>query len=152
MITIRNVKPEDVDSVLKLFADNKSNEKGVLANIKDFMLCEASGKVLGCGCAVIRNEEVYLNCLLVDQASRRDRIGSSIVKALLNHAELAGVKKAYLMTAVPEFADFLRFEKISEDSFYKERLEIFREAFNGNICGSIYFTALEDYFKPCCIK
>ncbi len=152
MINIRKLTPEDVERVLGLFEASAANTKGVLANLKDFMLCESGSEILGCGCGIVKDNEVFVNCVLVKEASRRDKIGSAIVKAILNQAELNGAKKAYMLTSVPQLAEYLKFDRMSEGTVYKEKQQFFIEAYNGNLSGAIYFANLEGYFKPCCCK
>ncbi len=156
MIQIRKANIEDKESIKHILCEAGKSEEYILDKLLDFSVCQDGSDILGCACGIIKDEAVYISFITVRKAYRKQKIGSSIVKAILNTADLSGVKRAYMLCDPENFAKYLRFERLE----CKENNELIRKQFNDiyhssdvSSSGSqlsLYWANLEGYFKPCC--
>lgn len=150
MLQIRKIKPEDIQFVLELAEENNCSQGKLLSNIEHFLVCESGNQRCGCGCLVPAGSEGFMNWVLVKKEYRRKKLGGAITKALLNIADINGIKAVY--AAAPptgicgEFLTAMGFEKssLSGGERIKEVLGV-----ESNDC---YRVSLEGYFKPCSQK
>jgi N-acetylglutamate synthase-like GNAT family acetyltransferase len=135
-----------------LFSKAGINEEDIDNKYLDFTVCQDGNNLLGCGCGIIKADSVYIHLILVQNEYRKQKIGSSIVKAILNTADLSGIKQAYMKCQYEAFAKSLRFEALEHHEDNIEIYNAFNEIYHSNIFEHIYTTKIEGYFKPCCCK
>jgi N-acetylglutamate synthase-like GNAT family acetyltransferase len=148
MLQIRKIKPEDIEFVLQLAEETGYSQSKLLSNVGEFMICEDNGSKCGAGCLVISENKGYINWVMISEEARRKKLGSAITKALLNIAELKGVKEVYAAGLCEEFVIALGFEK--HDSI--EALKFFRDTLGSSEASEGYKVSMEGYFKPCMHK
>lgn len=145
MFQIRKVKPEDIGFIIELAKVTGIYEGRLLENIESFLVCENDKALRGCGCLIIKGNRGYMNWVAISGEARREKLGSAVVKALLNIAEHKGVEKVYAPGICPGFLHSLGFE---ETSCCMEA-DLARDALGASDVNSIYEVSLEGYFKPC---
>jgi N-acetylglutamate synthase-like GNAT family acetyltransferase len=154
MLQIRKVKPEDVQFVWEMAEKGNWSREQLSVNLDGFLICESDGVKCGCGC-LINNEGIgILNWVEVIEGYRGRRLGTAIVKALLNIADRNMITDVY--TAIPSAtpgegcARFLASLEFRPVDGMAERDKI--QAVLGEGCGECYHVSLEGYFKPCSEK
>ncbi len=148
MFQIRKVKPEDIGFIMELTREAGIHEGRLLENIESFLVCENEKALRGCGCVIIQGNRGYMNWVAISREARREKLGSAVVKALLNIAERKGVEKVYALGICPGFLGALGFEETSCCT----EADLAREALGASSVSSIYEVSLEGYFKPCTHK
>ncbi len=148
MLQIRKIKPDDIGFVTDLAAERLKAGGKVLSNIENFLICDVDSVSCGCGCIVLSGDKGYISWLMVKEAYKRQKLGSAIAKALLNIADLKGVKEVYATGICEEFLTAMGFNKENNKAEINILYEIFGEA--GDM--SCYKVVLEGYFKPCSQK
>lgn len=145
MLHIRKVKPEDIGSIMRLAGGKAGISGRLLSNPEHFLICEVDNVKCGCGCLVPDKDRGYLCWVLVDADHRRKKLGSLIVKALLNIADNRGIKEVYSAGICGEFLEALGFEE-TEDPAAEEAL---KKLFVDIDAGKCYKVSLEGYFSSC---
>lgn len=148
MFQIRKVKPEDVGFIMELTKENGIYEGRLLENIEGFIVCEDDKILRGCGCLVTHGNSGYMNWIAVSREARREKLGSAIVKALLNIAEHKGVVKVFAPGICPGFLCAMGF---AETDCVQEADQA-REALGSSGAKNIFEVSLAGYFKPCTQK
>lgn len=148
MFQIRKVKPEDIGFIMELTSKNGIYEGKLLENIEDFLVCENDNSLRGCGCLITRGRKGYMNWIAISREARREKLGSAVVKALLNIAEHKGIEKVYAPGICPGFLAALGFEETSDI----QEVEMVQEVLGSSGAGKAYEVSLEGYFKPCTQK
>jgi len=148
LFQIRKIKPEDIGFITELTVENGIYEGKLLENIEGFVVCENDKALRGCGCLIANGSRGYINWVAISREARRDKLGSAVVKALLNIAEHKGVDKVYAPGICPGFLHALGFSETScgpEDDQAREVLGL-------KSVENIFEVSLEGYFKPCSQK
>lgn len=148
MIQIRKIKPEDISFVMDITLKNGYSMGKLLSNIENFLICEDNGTRCGCGCIILKNEKGYISWITVIEEYRRQKLGDAIVKALLNIADLKGIKKVYAVETCKDFLKAMGFEKDNNDAV----IDDIREVIDETNTSEYYKVLLEGYFKPCSQK
>lgn len=158
MIRVRRPVPADLEALQQLLKKAGVPMDKAMGLLMEFMVCQSDESIIGFGCLKPAGEIGYLNWVYINEASRKDKLGNTIVKALLNSADLKGVRDVYaalssgttLCSDLPfcdAFLRSLRFELLSLP------LPAVQEQYSG-IFGSsadrFYHVSLVDYFKSCC--
>lgn len=148
MMQIRKIKPEDIQFVLDMAKDNNCLEGKLLSNIEGFLICENDKKRCGCGCLVMSEGKGYLGWVMVSEDSRGRKLGGTIMKALLNIADINGIKDVYaapLPTGMcGEFLTAMGFEAIASTSVRRNLKEVLGLDNTEN-----YHVSMDGYFKSC---
>lgn len=159
MLQIRKIKPEDIKFVLELAKENNYSDGKLLSSIEGFLICESGSIKCGCGCMVPSDSGGLISWVMVAEGFRGQKLGSAITKALLNIADINGIKDVYAaaqptaqLTAQPtgNCGAFLRamgFEKTDNSKAMEDIRELL-----GVTADECYHVALEGYFKPCSQK
>lgn len=147
MIQIRKAKAEDIRFINDILSDEYKNINVRITKEENFLVCEDGGEKCGCGFLEMNDKECYINWLAVKKEYRRHKLGSAIVKALLNIADLKGAEKAYMLSPCEEFSKSLRFERdnVILPQYYST---IFGQA----AINCLYKVSLEGYFGTCAHK
>ncbi|HYF82878.1 MAG TPA: GNAT family N-acetyltransferase [Clostridia bacterium] len=147
MLQIRKIRPEDIDFILELTKDFECSRVKLLPNIENFLVCENDNIKCGCGCLIPLDSTGLISWVTVKESYRREKLGSAITKALLNIAELKGIKEVYAAGICGDFLTAMGFVKYESKAASEDMREIL-----GDIDGDCYKVTLEGYFKPCSHK
>lgn len=145
MLQIRRTKPEDIGFIMEIASKNGCPAEKLLSHIEGFLVCEVDGVKCGCGCIILKENKGFMSWVIVSDGHRRKKLGSAIVKALLNIADLKGVKEVYAANVCGEFLEAMGFYK--EDG--KKGIEDMEDVFGSINISEYYRVSLEGYFKPC---
>ena len=145
MLQIRKIKPEDISFVLELASEDGRPVGKLLSNIENFLICESESVKCGCGCIIPAGDKGFMSWVIVSESHRRKKLGGAITKALLNIADLKGVKEVYAANICGDFLKAMGFEK-KENKFTMDDL---KEVFGDANVSECYRVSLEGYFKPC---
>lgn len=148
MLQIRKIKPEDIDFVIELALENGCTTEKLLSNIEGFLICESDNVKCGCGCIVPSGDKGFMGWVIVSESHRRKKLGGAITKALLNIADLKGVKEVYAANICGDFLKAMGFE-IQEN---KAAIEDIKKVLGAENASECYRVSLEGYFKPCSYK
>lgn len=118
---IRRATVEDIKAIqgiINFFAKNDKmlprslNE--LFENIRDFFVYEKNGKILGCVALHITWEDLAeIKSLAVLESNQKQKIGSSLVKAVFEDARKLKVKRIFALTYVPSFFQRLGFKEVN---------------------------------------
>lgn len=119
---IRRAKVDDINGVQKLVNSFAKRHKMIprslndlYDNIRDILVCEEKGKLLGTLSLHVSWEDLAeIRSLAVVRSAQGKGIGSKMVKAALDDARELGVKRVFSLTYVPEFFRALGFKDIDK--------------------------------------
>ena len=87
-------------------------------NIRDFVVLEQEGAVIGCGGLHRHNSHLgEIHTIAVDGPFRGRGLGTLIVRTLLEQAKSERISDLYLFTRKPTFFETLGFVKANQDEF-----------------------------------
>ena len=89
----------------------------VCEDLRDFIVCERDGKIVGCGALHLWSDLAEIRSLAVDEKYWRRGIGTDILRACLDEAKQLGVKTVFVLTYQPDFFERLGFRRVSKDKF-----------------------------------
>lgn len=121
-VKIRKAIPRDVKSIKNLI-DSYAKQNLLLPrslsdlyeNIRDFLVAEENGKIVGCvALHIVWEDLAEVRSLAVEKEKQHKNIGSKLLKAALKEAKKLGVGKVFTLTFVPGFFEKLGFTKISK--------------------------------------
>jgi N-acetylglutamate synthase-like GNAT family acetyltransferase len=147
MLQIRKIKPEDIDFVLELAKELGCPEGKLLAHIENFLICESDRIKCGCGCLVPLGSTGLISWVMIRESHRGQKLGGAIIKALLNIADLRGIKEVYAAGICGEFLTAMGFVKFESKDGMEHMGEIL-----GDVGMECYKVSLEGYFKTCSQK
>lgn len=147
MIKIRKATAEDAGFILDILSGNFHDNDLILSNLEGFVICEVGDEKCGCGCVKVSGEKGYVNWLVIREKDRRQKLGSAVMKALLNIADLKGAKQVYSKADCHDFLKSLKFEVVNEE-LPEEYYGFFSR---GENC-RLYKVSLEGYFGSCAQK
>ncbi len=96
--------------------------------LRDFVVAEVDGKVVGCGALQVTWEELgEIRSLAIAEEHKRQGIGSEIVSCLLKEARKIGLTRVFVLTYRMDFFGQFGFQEIP-----KERLphKVWRDCFD----------------------
>ena len=146
MFFIRRPRIEDIQKLTKMLLANGVTPDGSDER-QDYYVCINNDSI--CGYGVLINHED--NCLIKDvyviEDYRRNKFGSSMVKAMLNSAEIHGVKTAFCFTSSKEFVEHLGFKPANVNEIPNS----FKAFMNTkDTANDIYSVSLSEYFNCSC--
>lgn len=150
MIQVRKVQPSDIELLLKNSEKLSFNKAVMLEKLDNMMIVINGSEICGIGCGIAVEDACLLNWIFIVKEHRRDRLGTALVKTILNNAELNGAKTAYISGRCDGFASFLKFDKIEDMAEIKRLDEIYESVYRECYEHNFYKVSLIDYFKPCC--
>ncbi|MGE5474434.1 MAG: N-acetyltransferase [Ignavibacteriales bacterium] len=125
---IRKAKISDVEEIHSLI--NQYAEEGLMLpkprmalyeNIRDFIVAEEDGKVLGIGALhIIWEDLAEIRSLAVNKNSCKKGIGKKIVSELLNEAKELGICEVFTLTYKLEFFEKCGFIKVDKEDLPKK--------------------------------
>ena len=117
---IRKANVQDIKAIQELinfYADQDKmlprslNE--LYENIRDFFVYEEKGKIMGCvAFHVTWDDLAEIKSLAVRESRQKQKIGSSLVKAVFDDTKLLKVKRIFALTYVPAFFEKFGFKKV----------------------------------------
>lgn len=87
----------------------------IYENIRDFVVVEDGGKIVGC-CAlhITWGDLAEIRSLAVDESAHGRGYGKKLVEACLSDAREMGVPKVFALTYIPAFFEKLGFERVDK--------------------------------------
>ncbi len=145
MLKIRKIVPEDIEFIIDINSESRFTGDKLLSNIGNFLVCEIDGVKSGCGCIALSSDNGFISWVTVKAGYRRQRYGDAIVRALLNIADLRGIKKVYGTGICGSFLISMGFEKQCNRIVINE----IKKVFGDNSISEYYGVSLIGYFKHC---
>jgi len=120
---IRKARISDIKELHKLI--NFYAERGEMLprslnelyeNIRDFLVFEEKGKILGCCALHVSWEDLAeMKSLAVKPGYTGKGIGRKLIEVCLKETEVLGIKKVFALTFTPEYFEKRGFRKIEKD-------------------------------------
>ena len=121
---LRKANVHDVPGITALI--NETAQKGlvlpkslnqVYQNIRDFVIYEENGQIVGCGALHVLWEDLAeVRSLVVDENHRRKGIGGKVVAVLLEQARELGVPRVFALTYQKKFFKALGFQVVDKET------------------------------------
>lgn len=147
MIHVRKADNGDLEFIQELVSRENRSGSEIEANLECFLICESGTERCGAGCARVSGDKGFINWVTVKIEYRRQKLGSAIMKALLNIMDLRGVKEAYVLSVSEEFLLNLEFYRTEE-----ELSQDYEKFFGAPAKGNLYKVSLDGYFRTCSQK
>jgi N-acetylglutamate synthase-like GNAT family acetyltransferase len=100
--TIRPARPDDLPKVEKLLVASKLPLDGVAAALRDFVVAEADGEIVGVAGLETCCENALLRSVAVEPSWRSRGAGRALVTRVIAEAEARGIRGLYLLTTTAE--------------------------------------------------
>lgn len=121
---IRRAKISDLKHIHKLINDFAKREamlprplSELYENVRDFIVCEYNGTLLGaCALHIMWEDLAEIRSLAVDRGHQKLGIGKTLVKRCLKEAKELGLKRVFALTYNPEFFKKMGFVDIDKSS------------------------------------
>ncbi len=114
--TIRLAAPGDFAGVVRLLEAADLPTAGLDRSLPDFLVAEASGRVVGAVGLEIYGDCALLRSAVVEAGRRGSGVGVDLVESLLRRAGTRGVREIYLLTTTAEhFFPRFGFSRIPRD-------------------------------------
>ena len=135
-VSVEPAGPNDVASVEALLKSVKLPTDGVSANLSDFLVARADGRVIGCVGLEVYGDTAILRSLAVDPARQRGALGTLLAEEILDRARSKRVTRVVLLTETAEgfFARKLGFEVVARDTVADSARQSWQ--FTGAVCQS----------------
>jgi amino-acid N-acetyltransferase len=123
-LKIRKTKISDLKYIHKLINDFARREtmlprslSELYEGMRDFIVCEDNGKILGaCALHIVWEDIAEVRSLAVDKGYQKLGIGKTLVRRCLKEAKELGLKRVFALTYNPEFFKKLGFVDIDKSS------------------------------------
>jgi amino-acid N-acetyltransferase len=123
-LKIRKAKITDLKQVHVLINDYAKREQMIprslnelYETLRDFVICEDSGRVCGvCALHIMWEDLAEIRSLAVDKRYQKLGIGKDLVKKCLKEARILGLRRIFALTYHPEFFKKLGFLEIDKAS------------------------------------
>ena len=145
MIIVRKIRLDDARELVRFMIRNSIMEK--IQDEAEYYICKVDDVLCGCGIMIKKDKLCIIKNVVVDKECRRERYGSSIVKTMLNSAELGGAETAVCSGNVPRFSEYLNFKKVNTKEL-PEAIKNETERLHNE--EEVYVASLVDYFKSAC--
>lgn len=127
-MNIRKAKISDVESVHSLI--NQYADEGLMLakprmalyeNLRDFIVAEEDGNILGVGALhIIWEDLAEIRSLAVDREYVKKGIGKKIIDKLVSEAKELGIREVFTLTYKVEFFEKCGFVKIDKEDLPKK--------------------------------
>ncbi len=122
-IKFRKAFPSDVLAIRNLIQEGKKDGFLLLRSlselyekVRDFWVVEKNGEIVGiCGFHSVWEDLAEVRSLVVKKDFRGKGIGKAILEKGEKELKEIGFKKAFTLTAIPEYFEKLGYRKISKD-------------------------------------
>jgi amino-acid N-acetyltransferase len=123
-LKIRKAKISDLKEVHKLINDFAKREQMIARSLnelyetlRDFVICDADGKVCGvCALHIMWEDLAEIRSLAVDKVHQKRGIGKNLVRQCLKEARALGVKRIFALTYSPDFFKKMGFKDADKSS------------------------------------
>ncbi|OGO78061.1 MAG: hypothetical protein A2Y23_13150 [Clostridiales bacterium GWB2_37_7] len=149
MIQVRRLQPVDLDYIFQNAESLGFHQNTMINKLENIMLVIEDNNICGIGLYINYEDKCILNRIYIKEDQRRKRLGTILVKTILNTVEHQGALQAYMHGSCDEFAEYLGFQKLSDSNQIIDTKMLYQEIFNDNISDNIFKVSLIDYFKPC---
>ncbi|NLM43162.1 MAG: GNAT family N-acetyltransferase [Clostridiales bacterium] len=146
MVSVRKAITDDIDNIINFLSSMGYSNQEIYKD-KDYFVYYENNSLLGCGTAYSIKEYCIIDDIFVDVDHRRNKIGTALVKTILNFYEVKGVKIAFVSDSCREFWESLGFTVYMWDKLpdlIKDITDLNRST------NSLFYVNLEGYFKDCC--
>lgn len=147
MIFVRKAQLKDVEGLVKLNLNNGFTKEDIYNNDGDYYVSINNDIICGSGSIFINDDFCVVKNVIVMKEYRREKIGTMIVKTMLNSAEIKGSAIAICIGKCKGFSEYLGFKPIMVDNL---PVHVINYMMNKNIKEDIYYVSLVDYFKCSC--
>jgi amino-acid N-acetyltransferase len=111
---------EAIHAIITRFAKGGSmlprSRSELYESLRNFLVCEANGKVVGCGALTITWADLAeVKSLGVMTKYQKSGVGKRMLKALLKEARSIGVKRVFALANKPRFFTSHGFERIGKE-------------------------------------
>ena len=121
---IRKAKISDLKEVHKLINNFAKREQMIprslnelYETLRDFVICDADGKVCGvCALHIMWEDLAEIRSLAVDEVHQKRGIGKNLVRECLKEARALGVKRIFALTYSPDFFKKMGFKDADKSS------------------------------------
>lgn len=107
MLFITKAKPQDKDTVLKFLKDEGFPTVDIDKFLPTFMIAELDGEKIGTAGIEIYGNNGLMRSIIIAKEYRGQLLGNTLVKSVLNMADLRGVKKVYALAKNEQQERFL---------------------------------------------
>lgn len=145
MIIVRKIRLNDVQELVKFLIRNDLADD--IKKDTDYYICKLDDLLCGCGMMIKRDDYCVIKNVIVDKESRKQKLGSAIVKTMLNSAELGGAKTALCLGDVAGFSEYLNFKMVKVEELPDNIKSSVNSIHNNE---HIYAVSLIDYFESAC--
>lgn len=146
MIFVRKAQLSDIQELVKFLIKNGLIEE-IHNNEGDYYVCKNDDIIYGCGMMVRNDDYCIIKNVIVNKGNRREKLGSAIVKTMLNSAELSGASTAICIGDNKAFSEYLNFKLLELDELPDDIKSFIKDIDKKE---HVYITSLIDYFKSSC--
>lgn len=108
MVFVRKAQLKDVEELIKFNLNYGFTKKDIFNSDGDYYVCINNDIICGCGTLVINEDFCIIKNIIVMEEYKRKKIGTMIVKTMLNAAEIKGIETAEVLADYICF--FLQYE------------------------------------------
>lgn len=120
---LRKAKAHDVDEMLLLINRYAGlsevlprSRNYVFQNLRDFLVVEKQGRIVGCGSVhVLWEDMAEIRALVIEPQWADDGLSTQATRFLVNEARQLGVKSVYVFSQHPRFFERLGFRVLAKD-------------------------------------
>jgi N-acetylglutamate synthase-like GNAT family acetyltransferase len=152
VIQARKLQPNDLDYIFLHANSLGFDQKLMTSKLENMMVIVDNNEISGIGFYINYESKCILNWVFIKDGHRRNRLGTMLVKTMLNIAEQQGAVQAYMTGSCIEFAEYLGFQKVIDGEQISEAVALYHELYKINHSDNIFKVSLVDYFKPCSHK
>lgn len=150
MIKMQKLTPLQAESLFKYIKTHNIDCRDIFECLNDTIIYLDNEKILGFGYAKKSDLNFYIKKVYISPDSNFE-IKENIVKALINIADLQGLKFAYITddnTKLLKKLGFLEYDIAVHQNTYMELCQIYGQT----EIKRIFYLHIEGYFKPCTCK
>jgi amino-acid N-acetyltransferase len=123
-VDVRPARVEDVPQIHALIKCHAERGKMILrpldelyANLREFVVSEKKGRVLGCAAAhVFWSDLAELKCLAVDDQHQGRGVGRALCQACEQEMRRLGVARLFTLTSAPGFFEKAGYRRVDKDA------------------------------------
>lgn len=145
MIFVRKMRLDDAQELVKFMI--KNNTMADIQNETEYYICKVDDVLCGFGMMIKKEKFCIIKDVVVDKERRREKFGSSIVKTMLNSAELGGAETAVCLGDISGFSKYLDFKKSKVTELPEKIISEIKKLHKNE---DVYIASLIDYFKSAC--
>jgi amino-acid N-acetyltransferase len=120
---LRKARMGDIEAIYALVTEFSRQEfmlprsrSELYDSLRDFVVAELDGKVIGCAAlSIVWEGLAEIQSLAVARPSQRQGLGRRLVKACLSEARRLGVDKVFALTMVPTFFERMGFGRVQRE-------------------------------------